>query len=48
MKIQYMSDLHMKLWDNSRYIKTNEFEAKGDIYNEYLTNGFEANKMIEL
>ena len=31
MRIQYMSDLHMELWDNSRYIKTNEFEAKGDI-----------------
>lgn len=48
MKIQYMSDLHMKLWDNSRYIKTNEFEAKGDIYNEHLTNGFGPNKVIEL
>ena len=21
MKIQYMSDLHMELWDNSRYLK---------------------------
>ena len=31
MKIQYISDLHMELWDNSRYIKTNEFEANGDI-----------------
>lgn len=31
MKIQYMSDLHMELWDNSRYIKSNEFEAKGDV-----------------
>ena len=31
MKIQYMSDLHMELWDNSRYIKANEFEAKGDV-----------------
>ena len=26
-----MSDLHMELWDNSRYLKANEFEAKGDI-----------------
>ena len=31
MKIQYMSDLHMELWDNSRYIRANEFEAKGDV-----------------
>lgn len=31
MKIQFMSDLHMELWDNSRYIKANEFEAKGDV-----------------
>ena len=31
MKIQYMSDLHMELWDNSRYLKMNEFEAIGDI-----------------
>ena len=31
MKIQYMSDLHMELWDNSRYIKANEFEVVGDI-----------------
>lgn len=28
MKIQYMSDHHMELWDNSRYIKSNEFEAQ--------------------
>ena len=31
MRIQFMSDLHMELWDNSRYIKSNEFEAKGDV-----------------
>ena len=31
MKIQYMSDHHMELWDNSRYIKSNEFEAQGDV-----------------
>ena len=31
MRIQYMSDLHMELWDNSRYIRTNELEAKGDV-----------------
>ncbi len=26
-----MSDLHMELWDNSRYIKANEFEVVGDV-----------------
>lgn len=31
MRIQYMSDLHMELWDNSRYIKSTPFEAIGDI-----------------
>ena len=31
MRIQYMSDLHMELWDNSRYIRTNEFEVVGDV-----------------
>jgi len=31
MRIQYMSDLHMELWDNSRYIQANEFEVKGDV-----------------
>ena len=31
MRIQYMSDLHMELWDNSRYIKANEFEVVGDV-----------------
>ena len=31
MKIQYRSDLHMELWDNSRYVKANEFEVKGDV-----------------
>ena len=31
MKIQYMSDLHMELYDNSRYIKAKEFEATGDV-----------------
>lgn len=30
MIIQYMSDLHMELWDNSRYIRANEFEVVGD------------------
>ena len=31
MRIQYMSDLHMELYDNSRYIKAKEFEANGDV-----------------
>jgi hypothetical protein len=31
MRIQYMSDLHMELWDNSRYIKANEFDVVGDV-----------------
>ena len=31
MKVQYMSDLHMELWDNSRFIKANEFEVVGDV-----------------
>lgn len=31
MKIQYISDLHMELWDNSRYIKMNKFEANNVI-----------------
>ena len=31
MRIQYMSDLHMELWDNSRYIRANEFEVVGDV-----------------
>ena len=31
MRIQYMSDLHMELYDNSRYIKAKEFEATGDV-----------------
>ena len=31
MKIQYMSDLHLEFMDNSRFIKNNEFEVKGDI-----------------
>jgi len=26
-----MSDLHMELYDNSRFIKANEFEAVGDV-----------------
>ena len=26
-----MSDLHMELWDNSRYIKATKFEANGDV-----------------
>ena len=31
MKIQYMSDLHMELTDNSRYIKHHEFLVTGDV-----------------
>ena len=31
MRIQYMSDLHMELYDNSRYLKTKEFDANGDV-----------------
>lgn len=31
MKIQYMSDLHLEFWENSRYIKHNEFQVLGDI-----------------
>ncbi len=31
MRIQYMSDLHMELWDNSRYIRANEFEVVGEV-----------------
>ena len=31
MRIQYMSDLHLELWDNSRYIQANEFEVVGDV-----------------
>lgn len=31
MKIQYCSDLHLELKDNSRYIKYNPIEPKGDI-----------------
>lgn len=31
MRIQYMSDLHMELYDNSRYIKAKEFEVNGDV-----------------
>ena len=31
MRIQFMSDLHMELYDNSRYLKAHEFEVKGDI-----------------
>ena len=30
MKIQYMSDLHMELAENSRYIKHNEFSVTGN------------------
>ena len=35
MRIQYMSDLHMELWDNSRYIRANEFEVVGDNIENY-------------
>ena len=31
MKIQYMSDLHMELTENSRYLKNVEFPVTGDI-----------------
>ena len=31
MRIQYMSDLHLELWDNSRYLRANEFEVVGDV-----------------
>ncbi len=31
MKIQYMSDLHMELSDNSRYIKHSEIPVTGDV-----------------
>ena len=31
MRIQYMSDLHMELYENLRYIKANEFEVVGDV-----------------
>ena len=31
MRIQFMSDLHMEFYDNSRYLKAFEFEAKGDV-----------------
>ena len=31
MKIQYMSDLHLEFWENSRYIKHNAFPVMGDI-----------------
>ena len=34
MKIQYMSDLHMELWDNSRFIKANGFDVMGDFINK--------------
>ena len=26
-----MSDLHMELYDNSRYLKAKEFDANGDV-----------------
>ena len=31
MKVQYMSDLHMELFDNWLYINENNIEAKGDV-----------------
>lgn len=31
MKIQYMSDLHLELADNSRYIKNVEMPVTGDV-----------------
>ena len=31
MKIQYMSDLHLELSDNSRWLKQNELPITGDV-----------------
>lgn len=31
MKIQYMSDLHLELSDNSRWLKQNELPVTGDV-----------------
>ncbi len=31
MKIQYMSDLHLEFWENSRYLKNNELPVTGDV-----------------
>lgn len=31
MKIQYMSDLHLEFWENSRYLKHNELPVTGDV-----------------
>ena len=45
MKIQYMSDLHLELKDNLSYIKSNDFDAVGDVLviagdTLYLNNTF--------
>ena len=31
MKIQYASDIHLELSDNSRFIKSMPFEVAGDV-----------------
>ena len=31
MKIQFASDIHLELSDNSRFIKSEPFEATGDV-----------------
>ena len=31
MKIQYASDIHLELLDNSRFIKSMPFEVAGDV-----------------
>ncbi len=31
MKIQYASDIHLELSDNSRFIKSEPFEVTGDV-----------------
>lgn len=45
MKIQYMSDLHMELWDNSRIVSN---QLRYVYYNEHMRNGFDANKVVEI
>ena len=32
MKIQYASDIHLELSDNSRFIKSMPFEVAGDVW----------------
>ena len=31
MKVQYMSDFHLELKDNLNYIKSNDYDAVGDV-----------------